>query len=123
MSQPVIFTTPGMRDFAEEVDLERQRQFRKFGDQRHPLGTGGAHTHAMSEMARNSCQAAADEGRLTWRHIISEEYREAMAETDAVKLREELIQLAAVCQAIIYDLPRQELEAQDEGAVEGPHPG
>jgi hypothetical protein len=75
---PTLFTTPGVKDFAEAVDAERQRQIAKFGDQHHPDGT--------------------------WMHVLIEEVFEALAEEDPAKLRAELVQVAAVCAAWITDI-------------------
>lgn len=106
MSHPVVFATPGMCDFAEAVDEERQRQLRTWGDQRHPMGTSGHNFKREADAARRACQAAARNDTVTWFHIMREEFWEAMAETDPVKLQRELIQVAAVCQAMIHDLSR-----------------
>ncbi|MDX5569524.1 hypothetical protein PYK79_48395 [Streptomyces sp. ID05-04B] len=104
MSYPTIFTTPGVRAFAEEIDAERQRQLAKFGDQRHLDGTGGLFLANMAHVLRSECQEAADRGEVTWRQILMEECGEAFAETDPKALRTELLQVAAVCAAWIADL-------------------
>lgn len=107
MSYPTLFTTPGLKQFAEEIDAERARQLDKFGDQRHPDGTSGHNFASEADAARRSCQKAARDGYLSWFHIAREEFWEAMAETDPVKLRAELVQLGAVCAAWISDLDRR----------------
>jgi hypothetical protein len=106
MSYPTLFTTPGVRAFAEEIDAERQRQLAKFGDQHHPDGTGlhPARQKQLADEARSLCQRAAREGFLAWSHILMEEVREAMAEEDPAALRMELMQVAAVCAAWIADI-------------------
>lgn len=108
MSYPRLFTTPGLGDWAEEVDLERHRQLVKWGDQRHPDGTGGLFLVNMAHVLRSECQEAADRGEVTWRQILMEECGEAFAETDPKLLRTELIQCAAVIQAWISDIDRRE---------------
>jgi hypothetical protein len=105
MSYPTLFTTPGVRAFAEEIDTERQAQLQKFGEQHHPDGTADDFTaRAMRDSARVVCQFRAERGTVTWVDILDEEYWEARAETDPAKLRAELIQIAAVCAAWIHDL-------------------
>jgi protein involved in temperature-dependent protein secretion len=104
MSYPTLFTTPGVRAFAEEIDAERQRQLAKFGDQHHPDGTGGLFLANMAHVLRSECQEAADRGEVTWRQILMEECGEAFAETDPAALRTELLQVAAVCAAWIADI-------------------
>jgi hypothetical protein len=101
---PTLFTTPGVKDFAEAVDAERQRQLAKWGDQHHPDGTGLDGSEANADYMRQLCQNAARVGELTWNYILSEEFMEAMAEADPAKLRTELVQCAAVIQAWLADL-------------------
>ena len=121
MNYPVIFATPGMRDFSEAVDDERQRQIKQWGDQRHPDGTGLPGDHYAADLARESCKLAAREGRLTWRHILAEEQQEAYAESDLDKLETELIQTAAVIAAWISDIQRRraELYAANRAQADG----
>jgi hypothetical protein len=104
MSYPTIFTTPGLRAIAEDIDAERQRQIAKFGDQHHQDGTGlPAYEHAARRY-RDHADRAAECGALAWRDIVLEEVYEALAEKDPAALRAELIQVAAVCAAWIHDL-------------------
>ncbi|MFJ3834484.1 endonuclease VII domain-containing protein [Streptomyces sp. NPDC090054] len=106
---PTLFTTPGLAKFAEEIDAERQAQLAKFGDQRHPDGTGLTLDHlAWAEEARAQCQQAAKDGTLSWAAILLEEVAEAFAEADPERLREELLQVAAVASAWVCDLDRRE---------------
>jgi hypothetical protein len=43
---------------------------------------------------------------VTWAHILTEEFYEALAEADPEKLREELVQVAAVAVAWVECLDR-----------------
>lgn len=104
MSYPTLFTTPGVRAFAEDIDAERQRQLAKFGEQHHPDGTGLNYQRHLADEERTACQAAFENGRGTWRHILREEVAEAFAEKDPAALRAELLQVAAVCAAWVHDL-------------------
>jgi hypothetical protein len=115
VSYPTLFTTPGVRDFAQAVDAERQRQLEQWGDQRHPDGTHperevipGWPAGELADAARNACQRAAEMGIVTWRDIFTEEACETLAETDPAQLRAELIQVAAVCAAWITDIDNRE---------------
>lgn len=117
MSQPASFTTPGLGSFAEAVDLECQRILRKWGDQHHPLGTGSSISREIAAFSRLLCQEAARTGRVTWRHILTEEFREAMAATNLHDLNEELVQVAAVCFMIISDLPRHPIAGGESDDV------
>lgn len=115
MSYPTMFRTPGVKAFAEAIDDERARQIAKFGDQRHPDGTGGALDRQAANTARAACQHAAEKGVVTWRDILGEEIAEAFAETDRAKLREELLQSAAVIAAWISDLDRRPALGRSDG--------
>jgi hypothetical protein len=111
---PTLFTTPGVSDFAQAVDAERQAQLKKFGDQRHPDGTGPDQQILpdwtavdLANAARANCQRQAEMGIVTWRDIFGEEACEVLAETEWPKLRAELIQTASVIQAWISDGDRR----------------
>jgi hypothetical protein len=94
-------------DAAHDVLAEAHCQTDKWGVQRHPDGTGPCYAfHAQD--ARERCNAAANAGEVTWRHILIEEVYEALAETDPERLREELVQVAAVCVSWIEDLDSRE---------------
>jgi hypothetical protein len=141
MSYPRLFTTPGLGDLAEELDAERGRQLAKWGDQRHPDGTGdraticGMPMAAIAQMLKDTNDhrlthrpmwiAAGEEPSLgsgpQWLPIFLEEAFEAAAEADPVKLRAELVQVAAVCAAWISDIdrrPKQPAEDESQAAVE-----
>jgi hypothetical protein len=104
---PTLFTTPGLKAFAEAIDAERQAQLAKWGDQQHPDGTGLVGDDKRADNARAVCQYAAKHGAVTWRDILWEEIAEALAETDPAKLRAELIQCGAVIAAWVSDLDRR----------------
>lgn len=106
-----MFRTPGVGDFAELVDAERIRQLEKWGPQHHPDGTGLPGDSHVARMAQEACDQATADGTLTWRHIATEEFYEALAEKDLNKLIIELTQTAAVLQAWIFDIERRKDEA------------
>ena len=89
-----------------EVQAERERQDAKWGEQNHPDGTGSASQQVAAGAARARCQVAAEAGEVTWRLVSDEEHAEAMAESDPLKLRAELIQDAAVKVAWIAAIDR-----------------
>lgn len=98
---------PVKKDVLSEVAAERKRQDRLWGEQNHPDGTSGHNFRKMADLARRSCQKAADGGYVTWLHIAREEFYEVMAETDPEKLRAELVQCAAVFVAWIECIDRR----------------
>jgi hypothetical protein len=69
-----------------------------------PDGTGGGGRVTWMTIARNSCDRAAREGRLTHAHVFDEEQAEVLAETDPVKLRAELFDVMATCLRWIEEL-------------------
>lgn len=91
-----------------EVRQECRRQVEKWGVQDHPDGTGRTMDQHLAEVARELCEASFKEyGTGTWRHILLEEVYEALAESDPAKLREELVQVAAVAASWIADIDRR----------------
>lgn len=99
----------------DDVLLERFAQDLKWGQQNHPDGTGdemfpegSGFRKRAADAARLRCQAAFADGRGTWLHVLEEEVHEAYAESDPVKLREELIQVAAVAVAWAEAIDRRE---------------
>lgn len=109
-----------LRSLMAELAFERGRQLAKWGDQRHPDGTSLKNDDWRDHVS-GQCQRAAAEGRVTWAHILQEEFVEALAEVDPVKIRAELLQVAAVCAAWIGDIDRRhpaspEVHADDPGA-------
>lgn len=87
------------------VGDERERQFTKWGPQHHPDGTEDTfRSRKLRDDARAYCDQLAVVGRVTWSSILLEETFEAMAEVDVTKLREELVQVAAVAVAWVEDL-------------------
>lgn len=80
-----------------DVAAERVRQVRLHGDQVHlPDGTGGQSRANRAAAARGLVELASQHGLVTFTAILSEEFHEALAETDPTRLRDELVQLAAV---------------------------
>ncbi|MFD6874511.1 MULTISPECIES: hypothetical protein [unclassified Streptomyces] len=101
-----LYTTPGLETFATEIDDERSRQLAKFGDQRHPSGTGLPVYEYAARRYRDQAVRNAAAGVLTWRDVLLEEVYEALAESDPAALRTELVQVAAVCAAWVSHLDR-----------------
>lgn len=95
-------------DIYAEIEAERLRQ-----NELHPStynlpdGTGGGGRETWRTIATNSCDRAVRENRATFAHILDEEASEVLAETDQIKLREELVQLGAVCVRWIEKLDRE----------------
>lgn len=123
MSYPALFTTPGVKAFAEAIDAERVRQIAKWGDQRHPDVAGDAtlqceRREAFDEQAEYY-RSRNDRGEQDWSGILLEEAFEAAAEVDPAKIRAELVQVAAVCQAWAADLDQRAALGPDAPATCG----
>lgn len=99
--------TPGLATLMVELDAERARQLAKFGDQKHPDGTGNTEQQKYAETARRWCQDSFGSGYGTWADILDEEVAEAKAERDPAKLRAELVQVGAVVAAWIWDIDQR----------------
>ena len=78
---------------------ERLRQDERWGEQNHPDGTGAPADAARADRLKVEYAIASQNGALEWRGILLEEVYEALAESDPERLREELIQVAAVAVA------------------------
>ncbi|MGI5202248.1 hypothetical protein ACQEU6_11810 [Spirillospora sp. CA-108201] len=89
-----------------DVAAEREAQDRRWGVQEFPDGTGPGFT-ARAEEAKQTCATAWSRGELTWRHILTEEFHEALAESDPRNLRNELVQTAAVALKWVQSLDRR----------------
>jgi hypothetical protein len=102
-----------------DVRREREAQTDKWGEQNHPDGTGPEYgigqdqAHAWREV----CQLAAANGTLTWRHVIQEEFFEALAEEDPDKLRTELIQVAAVAMTWVEAIDRRKAKEKHDAQL------
>lgn len=84
-----------LEPLVSEIVRERLRQEKKFPNQILPNGTSDAFV-AKANLAKNICKFAVAISELTWFDVLHEEFWEAMAETDPTKLRDELVQVAAV---------------------------
>ena len=90
-----------------DVQRERDAQHAKWGEQNWPDGTGSDFQKGGAEWAKRRTDEAAVDGSLTYEHILTEEFFEALAESDKSKLRTELIQVAAVAVAWVEKLDRE----------------
>lgn len=87
------------------IGEERERQYAKWGPQHHPDGTEDTfRSRKLRDDARAYCDQLATVGKVTWSSILLEETFEALAEVDPAKLREELVQVAAVAAAWVEDI-------------------
>ena len=77
------------------VYAETNQQLRTWNVQNHPMGTSTVYKRE-ADNARRNCEDAFAQGDGTWKHILEEEFWEAMAEEDPEALEKELIQVAAV---------------------------
>ena len=103
----VDLATPKTAEALLDVADERVRQVRKWGVQTRPDGTSETYS-VHADAAKLLTDQRAEAGTLTWADILSEEVLEAFAETDPDKLREELIQVAAVAVSWAEDIDRKQ---------------
>lgn len=90
----------------DEVLQERLKQEQKWGEQNHPNGEKVPKSYV--DKARTACDTMFRNGEGTWSDILHEEFWEALGECDDdAKLREELIQVAAVAVAWIECIDRR----------------
>ena len=99
-----------------ELAAERKRQTAKHGDQSHlPDGTGPA-AAGLADWAKQRTDAASQatgDGTVTFEHILTEEWAEALAEDQPAALRAELIQVAAVAVQWIEAIDKRPTDTDD----------
>jgi hypothetical protein len=100
-----IPTLPHVSLVLADVAAERARQDDKWGEQDHPDGTGAFKPEA--DAARERCERLFASGHPMWWPILLEEVYEALAEEAPIKLREELIPVAAVAVAWVEAIDRR----------------
>lgn len=93
----------------QDIINERKKQDAKWGEQHHPDGTvSNKYSVSMANYYRGLCNAYAKSDIVTWKDILLEEIYEALAEDDLAKLRNELVQSAAVIVNWIEDIDSRE---------------
>jgi hypothetical protein len=106
------------QEIFQEIDAERIRQDRLWGEQNHgikPVDRESSENFMFeSIISKNACDIATRDKNLTWWHILKEEFDEVFAEDAAKKQREELIHLTAVAVHMIecIDLQQKSREKQ-----------
>jgi hypothetical protein len=96
----------GLNKVLQEIKGERNRQDHKWGEQNWPDGTRRVLYEYSAKVAKTVCDENFKNKTLTWKQILHEEVLEAFTEEDSLKLREELIQVAAVAVAWIECIDR-----------------
>jgi hypothetical protein len=88
-----------------DIELERERQIAKWGEQRHADGTDEPEYRTLRQHYTLMNDTNERQGLdNTWDTILLEEVYEALSETDRERLRAELVQIATVCAAWIEDI-------------------
>lgn len=92
-----------MSDLTSDLSVEEQEvrdemaiQDAKWGVTDHPDGTSEASFGPNVQHWRGVVHIADSAGLLTWRHLLKEEFLEAIAEEDPERLLAELVQVEAV---------------------------
>lgn len=115
-------TSPGsLARVLSDVAAEREAQDSMWGVQEFPDGTGARFAPRAQE-ARHECATAWSRGELTWRHVLTEEFAEAVAESDPDRLRTELVQTAAVAVKWVQALDRRHGTAAHRTREDGGRP-
>ena len=96
-----------MNHIYEQIAAERKRQDEKWGEQNHPMLKMPFIAKILEERLKAMRKATEDKELVSWYTILEEEICEAFTETDPVKQREEMVQVAAVAVQIIEYLSRQ----------------
>lgn len=111
-----------INDILDDVALERVNQIEKWGPQDHRSHydqTSITRARANASYWKQVNDAREESPNPTsWDGILLEEVYEAIAETDEAKIREELVQVAAVAAAWIEAIDRRLHEEADEDALQ-----
>lgn len=99
-----------------DVLAERRRQAQLHGVQTLPDGTGDPASRITRDVSQMLCDRSTANGTLCWRDILREEVSEAFAESNRDKLREELIQVAAVAVQWVEAIDREAGRNAQHGA-------
>lgn len=117
-----------------DVRAERARQFARYGTNEDLLdGTGpqvewlgdvGGSAVDIEGYLRKNYEAHETEfGKPTFRHLVAEEVAEAFQENNPKRLREELLQVAALAVSWIEKIDARVPEWRDLDVTENPEPG
>lgn len=96
-----------LSDVLNDVRAERRQQDARFGEQNHLDGTGDRYARELARVARIVNDRNAADGSITWSGIMEEEFWEALSESDPARLRDELVQVAAVACAWVESIDRR----------------
>lgn len=96
------------RRITQDILREVERAEGKYPGGDWPDGTrNGGMWLVQREQATNACDRADREGRLTFAHVLEEEFYEALCEEDKTRLRAELVQCGAVIVRWLIKLDRE----------------
>lgn len=96
-----------IRNVLVDVYTERVQQDARWGEQNHPDGTNLTEDDWRANRVKQLNDYHVSNNDLTWRDILLEEVYEAFAESDPDRLREELIQVAAVAVCWVEAIDRR----------------
>lgn len=87
------------------IEAERRRQDAKWGIQSLPYGTDETY-EATARFFQRQNDVQYEHGQSNWTSVLLEEVYEALSETEPERLREELVQVAAVAVAWVEHIDR-----------------
>lgn len=100
---------------AADVFAERIRAHLKFGEVNLPDGTGTPFDLILLNEVRRGVAAAG--GHKSFRSVLEEEVLEAFAESDIVRLRAELVQVASTAMQWVEKLDRESKVEEKMSAI------
>lgn len=100
-----------------DIAIERQRQLDKWGDQSLPDNTGPLEALPQGYTYLETLERVRQFNDLynnpTWDYVLLEEVMEALSEKKRANLRQELVEVAAVCVSWVEDIDRKK-KPQDQ---------
>lgn len=111
----------------DDVVREREAQDVRWGEQNHPdhpaAGAGYPHLvewRTLVSLLESTAHESMKAGPVTWAAILAEEVGEALQEDDPVKLRAELVQVAAVAAAWVEAIDRRTSGGEEDWELTEP---
>lgn len=113
-TKQVMLERPTEREAVyRKIDAERDRQHKMWGEQNHPNFSDNIQNWLPKAWeAQRVCEDAFKNGKGSWGHILFEEVAETYEAKSEEHLKEEIIQVMAVCEAWLESIDRNHVDPQ-----------
>lgn len=113
MKQRMLERPPERERIYRKIDAERARQNKMWGQQDHVDFDGAVGIWLpKAREAQRLCENAFEEGKGSWGHIFLEEVAEVFEAKTQTHLKEEIVQVMAVCEAWLEAIDRRNVDPE-----------